>query len=286
MPANVAAVIARAEGIPQAALAVKTNAQRVSAGAAEEGSFPVVLFSPGFGESHSLYTALLEDLASHGFVVIALDHTHETAAVQLPGGVVAQTINFDPRDQALKRRILRAREDDVEAVIEKLSALRAARRLPRSADLTRVGMFGHSLGGRTAVDLLRRRSRLACAADLDGSLRDLSSQPPVTRPLLIVSGAEGTPLIRGFWASIRGQRWWFELVGAAHLDFTDWVWLAPALTRIGHKPGSAVDAGGVSPARAVSAERYYDAAFFSTCLKGASRAPLRRPPAVGLIPHQ
>jgi predicted dienelactone hydrolase len=36
--------------------------------------FPVLIFSHGFGESSVTYSAQLEDLASHGYVVFGIDH--------------------------------------------------------------------------------------------------------------------------------------------------------------------------------------------------------------------
>jgi dienelactone hydrolase len=287
MPADVAAVVARSEGIPAAGLDVRTNAHAVPVSQAAGGSFPTVVFSPGFGEPHSIYTALLEDLASHGFVVIALDHTHETAAVDLPKGLVVQSIAFDPRNEQLKRRIDAARDSDVASVLAALPRLRARGTLPRSADLGRIGIFGHSLGGLTTVKMLAEAPQLRCGADVDGSLMQLPSTLVVRRPLLVLTGADGTPTIGAFWPSVRGPRWWFELRGAAHLAFSDWVWLTPVLARGGPKPASGADAGGIQPAHAVRIVRSYLAAFFAACLKGGSRTLLERPhpPYAGVVVH-
>jgi dienelactone hydrolase len=287
MPADVAAVVARGEGIAATELRVRTNAHAVPVSEAAAGSFPTIIFSPGFGEPHSVYTALLEDLASHGFVVIALDHTHETAAVDLPKGLVVQSIAFDPRNEQLKRRIDAARDSDVASVLAALPRLRAKGTLPRSTNLDRIGMFGHSLGGLTTVKMLAEAPQLRCGADVDGSLMQLPSTLEVTRPLLVLTGADGTPTIGAFWPSVRGRRWWFELRGAAHLAFSDWVWLTPILARGGAKPASGADAGGIQPARAVGIVRSYLAGFFAACLKGGSQALLERPhpPYGGVVAH-
>ena len=57
---------------------VRTNARRNARPLEGLGGYPAIVFSPGYGVPHALYTSLFEDLASHGFVVIALDHTYET----------------------------------------------------------------------------------------------------------------------------------------------------------------------------------------------------------------
>jgi len=47
--------------------------------------FPVVLFSHGLNSTSFEYTALLEELVSHGYVVIATEHTDVAAAVAFLG---------------------------------------------------------------------------------------------------------------------------------------------------------------------------------------------------------
>src|SRR5678816_2220380 len=58
--------------------------------------WPVVLFSPGNSVPHSIYTVIVEDLASRGFVVAAIDHPYTVAIVVLPGGRVAMQDPDEP----------------------------------------------------------------------------------------------------------------------------------------------------------------------------------------------
>ncbi|MFF8507668.1 hypothetical protein ACF064_06205 [Streptomyces sp. NPDC015492] len=50
------------------------------------GGLPLVGLSPGFTRHRVTLTSLGEDLAGHGYVVAAIDHTHETAATVFPDG--------------------------------------------------------------------------------------------------------------------------------------------------------------------------------------------------------
>lgn len=268
MPAGVAAVVAEAEGVPPDSLLVHTRAHHGRASIAATGSFPIVLFSPGFGMSHSSYTGVLEDLASRGFVVVALDHTHETVAVNLPGGVVRQRVMYDPRDERLIERVREARASDIAAVLSAMQGLRRSGRLPSGTNLGRIGIFGHSLGGRAAVFALARQQVVDCAADVDGSLARLPPALSVDRPVLVMTGDEGLAVTRSFRPRARGPRWFVHLHGAQHLAFSDWLWLAPALARRNIVPASAAEAGGVGPHAALDAQRAYLAAFFENCLKG------------------
>lgn len=54
------------------------------------GRFPVVLFSPGLGGVRTQNTTWAEEVASHGYLVAALDHPYDSAAVVLADG---RTIN-------------------------------------------------------------------------------------------------------------------------------------------------------------------------------------------------
>ncbi len=52
------------------------------------GRFPVLLFSHGYTGIPSSYTALLEDLASHGYAVFSIIHPYEATAVTLGDGAL------------------------------------------------------------------------------------------------------------------------------------------------------------------------------------------------------
>jgi dienelactone hydrolase len=268
MPPGVRAVVAQTERVPPDSLLVRTRAYHGPPASAAGGPLPTIVFSPGFGMSHSSYTGLLEDLASRGFVVVALDHIHETVAVNLPSGVVRQTVMYDPHDRRLMQSVGQARASDIDTVLAAMPRLRRNGRLPRRATLDRIGIFGHSLGGRAAVLALARQPAIDCAADLDGSLMRMPARFRVGKPLLVMTGTEGLAATRGFRDRAHGPRWFVHVVGAQHLAFSDWLWLAPALAGRNVIPASAADAGGVSPMSALEAQRAYLAAFFGTCLKG------------------
>lgn len=117
---------------------------------AREGRLPVVLFSPGSGETRVIYQALAEDLASHGYLVVAVDHTGE-APVELADGrilPVAPALFAPPETRGLA---------DLRFVLRRLNTLGFG---PR-ADLRRVAAIGHSLGGSTAALLMRAERRFS-----------------------------------------------------------------------------------------------------------------------------
>jgi predicted dienelactone hydrolase len=50
--------------------------------------FPLLIFLPGLGMNTRVYSSLLADLASHGYVIVAVDPTYEIFATTLGGGRV------------------------------------------------------------------------------------------------------------------------------------------------------------------------------------------------------
>src|SRR5919202_813535 len=73
---------------------VDTHAIMSPALSDERATWPVLLFSPGWGASREDYTGLCADLASRGYVVVALSHPFESSVSVLSSGqVVGQSSN-------------------------------------------------------------------------------------------------------------------------------------------------------------------------------------------------
>ena len=72
---------------------------------------PVLLFSHGYTAHPSAYTALLEDLASHGYVVLSVVHPYEAMAAALADGRVVTILDDAEADaQRYPRRAGRVGE--------------------------------------------------------------------------------------------------------------------------------------------------------------------------------
>jgi hypothetical protein len=118
------------------------------------GRFPLLLFSPGFGNKPSQYVSQLEDLASHGYVVAGLDHAADTLD------------SFEQRALLWAKDILSAKEDILN------SSLRQA------IDAGKIGAFGHSLGGRAAAAACLMDSTIVACLNEDGGNDDVQLQRP------------------------------------------------------------------------------------------------------------
>src|SRR5262249_1803616 len=138
---------------------VETHARLGAPFARSLRSCPVLIFSPGGGMIKEQYTAQLEDLASHGYVVVAITHTYDGIVAALPDG---RTVAYDRKrwptvpsfEGELNLNQLEWHASDIRFVIDELVRLNQERTsLPFAGrlDLARIGAFGHSFGGMAAA---------------------------------------------------------------------------------------------------------------------------------------
>lgn len=67
--------------------------------------YPVVLFSPGIGDSRLLYSAMARSLASNGYIVVTVDHTYEAYFVEFPDGTVTPGVKIS-NDTAFVQKVV------------------------------------------------------------------------------------------------------------------------------------------------------------------------------------
>ena len=187
---------------------VKTHAILDAPPAAAPARFPVVLFQHGYTGLPSSHTALMEDLASHGWAVLNLIHPYEATGAMLADGTVVtftdeknamrpaimDVLNeWGPEggtmekivaatDEAEKERLMRgylANLKSTDQVVKRwtLDAKYAIDHLPKDGapgrvaaklDLSRLGVAGHSMGGVAGGQLCVEDRRCKAALNLDG----------------------------------------------------------------------------------------------------------------------
>ena len=94
----------------------------------ERGPFPLVLFSAS-GFSPLSYAGLIEDLASHGYVVAGICHTHDAPITVFEDG------NVVPADQTNLRRITAAVGDPAAGDMEETFSFRAETAILKRDDM-------------------------------------------------------------------------------------------------------------------------------------------------------
>jgi len=243
------------------AAALATPAVRAHAhygAAARPGRLPVVLFSPGGGAPRVLYRALAEDLASHGYLVVAVDHTGE-APVELADGTI---LPISPRWDS------GARLADLRFALRSLDAMGPG---PR-ADLRRVAAIGHSLGGSTAAALMRAEPSIRAGVDMDGLIEGAASRRGVPRAFMVMAAGPAVLArrdVRGLLAHSTGPRLALQFSGFDHFSFSDAPVIAPLASGVGRHPS----------ARDIAVQRAYLRAFLDRYVRGRRSALLDGPSA-------
>ena len=239
--------------------------------------YPVLIFEPGLGNIPTQYTTLLEDLASHGYIIFAITPTYSSDVVVFPDGRVASaTVVGKPSDasnvQTTGNRLVTVWAQDVIFVMNQLGRLNATPGTTWSQhlDLTRLGVFGHSFGGATAAQVCQMDTRCKAGIDLDGDLFGSVVQTGLEKPFLVIQSDQGscsTSDCRSFQGEIQailrtvpsGERYSLSIKGTQHFNFSDYaVYFSPA--RVLGALGS------IDGVRGLQITRTYVRAFFDTFL--------------------
>lgn len=155
-----------------------------------KGRFPVLVFEPGLGKKPFDYTALLEEIASHGYVIVSIFPTDSTDVV-FPDGRVVPSVDA-ARDGAALNQLINVWTKDTRFVMDRVMKLenQSGSLLAGHMDISRMGVFGHSYGGATAAEVCMEDARCKAGADLDGTPFGKVSQTGLKKPFLFVRGDE------------------------------------------------------------------------------------------------
>jgi predicted dienelactone hydrolase len=266
-------------GVPPGSVRVPLTHGRVDAPVnRHRGGRPLVLYSPGLGGNRDSSTVLVEQLVSRGYVVATIDHTHDASEVEFPDGRV-EVSAVPPITPEVVAKVVAVRVADTRFVLDSLVALNAGhnpdaeqRPLPAglrgALNLSRAGMFGHSLGGAAAAQAMYEDPRIKAGVNLDGTMAGTVVDAGLDRPFMLVAaqnhGRDTDASWARFWVNLRGWRLNLRLTGAGHNSFTDVQVLIPQLAGVLHLPPEVVQQliGTVDPHRSILIQRAYLTAFF------------------------
>ncbi|GIH03770.1 esterase [Rhizocola hellebori] len=255
------------------------------------GGHPVVLYSPGGGNARTTGTVLAEQLASHGYLVVTIDHTYESAEVEFPGGRLA--VDRRPADSTREASAL-VRVADTRFVLDALALIDRGTRgagLRGAFDLERVAMVGYSAGGYAAAETMLVDPRVRAGCNLDGKL--LADDDPIIlgraalhgldRPFLQIGTPGHDSTTDPSWTAMRANaRGWHRelcLQGSTHLGLNDLAVTIPFLAKVFGLSAQEVQyaLGTIDPARSVAVIRAYVTAFLDQHLRGAEQTLLDQP---------
>jgi predicted dienelactone hydrolase len=267
-----------------------TQANSVPSASPLAGTFPLILYSHGWTGFRSIALNQMESLASHGYVVMAADHTYASISTRFPDGTVvefdpnalpeADTVESEVYDQAALD-LVSAFSDDLTGVIDAIGEGAAGPfgEISTHVDLGRIGVFGHSTGGGAALALCLADDRCRAVLGMDAWVEPIPDRliaAPAVNPMLFMrsDGWRGTPndgRLRGLAERGDANTYWIGIVGAAHNDFIMTPLLSPIAGRLGLK-------GAIPAARMVPIIDRFLVGFFDHTLLGAGPAPIEQNP--------
>jgi predicted dienelactone hydrolase len=218
--------------------------------------FPVLVFSHGLNFGHRRQnTVLMQHLASHGFVVAAIEHAYWGLRHVFPDGEVA---TFEAVQTQFNSLFQQERTDELDALplLESADPLLAGR-----LDTTRVGVFGMSYGGTASMQTCSVDPRCAAGVNIDGYQLTMTDVPPLSVPFMTVAEA------RFGWHRPAHERALADnhlvlVEQTQHANFTDFALLTPLLQ------GTPL-LGEIDPVRGLNILSAAVLAFFDQRLRGS-----------------
>ena len=255
-------------------------------------SYPVVIFEPGLGPVATDYTTLAEDLASHGYIVVASTPTYSASVVVFPDGRVAagtaqgsvpDDASVEAGNEILNRLIKVWAQDDIFVLnqLEKLNKSDPSGKFSGRLDLQSVGVFGHSFGGCAAAEVCRMDSRFKAGINIDGYPRGEVIQTGLQQPFMFIwsvhaeqpdaEWVQARRNIQAIYDRLNHGGYQITVNGARHFNFTDnGLFFSPFLKLEG-------GLGLIKGSRALAITDDYARAFFDHYLKNASETLLQGP---------
>ena len=256
------------------------------------GRFPVIVHNSAWWGFRNRSTFMTQELASHGFVVVAVSHPYNSSYVELADGSVAHPdysldLGFSlARYIPMQERFAMADEElaiqtaDCRFVIDELEKFDRTPGHPLQSRMRveRMGAYGYSFGGAVSVELAREDSRVTAALELDGVLHGAAAAHGLNKPILMIDSpwmitpgehtedprlAETSRLwniIAESKARLLERCGGVRIIvdGMVHADFTDQIFMSP-LRRLSCR-------GSVAPKRVAHILNTYVVSFFQQTL--------------------
>lgn len=310
-PAVLAALASRLH-VPTALLGRLQDAptHAVRGAAPEDGPYPVLINPTGFSGFHAASLFWIEELVSHGYVVVTIDQPGTVAAATLDDGTilpVADKTVFDrymplamsqSPDQPLEMNgvslpggILPFMAADLSFVLDQLATIDPE--ISGVLDLDEVGVFGMSLGGYIGPEACRLDGRFKACLAVDSGKSGIVAAEGLAQPTMLIS--RDAAVMReerskaGGWPeaeieqTIASQRTLFEhnradayyvtMNGMYHVNWTDAPVWSPLVSWLGL-------AGPIDPYRGFAATNACTLSFFDHYLKLGSQAVVCDQPEV------
>ncbi len=265
-------------------------------------TFPLLVFSHGAYGIKASNTSTYTELASHGYVVVSIDHPYHSFYTKSEDGKTAM-INADfnseignlntegfytrEKEYGLIQKWMKLRTDDMNFVIDTIleKAKSDNTSVYQHINTEKIGVFGHSMGGAASVWLGRERDDIGAVVNIDAPFfSDLeyneerkdyvARDEAFTKPLLNIYSDDVWSQLDSNTTYVANKlnnenfkdAYTVHFKGAKHLSLTDLPLFSPLLANM--IQGGKAD---IDPYYSVETENKLILEFFDAELKGSGK---------------
>ncbi|XP_056419862.1 platelet-activating factor acetylhydrolase isoform X2 [Hyla sarda] len=227
--------------------------------------YPLVIFSHGLGAFRTLYSAICIGLASHGFVVAAVEHRDESASATFyfrersSADSCEEDEECEPLEEVwmynklpkpgadefpLRLEQVQKRADECLQALDLILDINTGKPITNalpsdfdwslikgSIDVQKVAVAGHSFGAATAIKALGRDSRFRCGIALDAWMFSLRDEifSAIRQPVIFINSEKfqwaDNILLMKKMDSSCVERKMITIKGSVHQSFPDFTFL-------------------------------------------------------------
>lgn len=137
--------------------------------------FPLIIYASGAGGNRFSNTQQIEELVSHGYFVLAIDHSY-LVDTQFPDGRKIKAFDFDAdfsdlnREEYMRKISLGIRVQDILSSLDVIKKMNqnSSHAFYHRIDLENVGLLGWSIGGAAVGKICSEFSGFKAGLNLDG----------------------------------------------------------------------------------------------------------------------
>ena len=247
---------------PEIFKALKTNSSRDVPLSSKENTYPILIFSHGFGEHYSQNSILMEELASHGYIVFSISHHFECKFSSYPDGrfiyidmnsLRLQKIMQEmqtPKAMELIQKMYNASNDeeriqvfvetnnilpmaltespkywaeDISFFIDQLENINNEHKIfKEKLNLDRIGVFGMSMGGIASTEICITDKRIKTCVSIDGGLNGSILSEELQIPLLFLNSKRFLGYGNLFTSKSKMDCYSLSVKDSDHYNFSDY----------------------------------------------------------------
>lgn len=247
---------------PEIFKTLKTNSSRDVPLSSKESKYPVLIFSHGWGEHYSQNSVLMEELASHGYIVFSISHHYECKFSSFPDGrfiyidmnsgrlqkIMGEMANpevlavlqkfpdagndeerlqvFKDMERALPMGLTESSKywaEDISFFIDQLNGLNNENKFFKNKlNLDEIGVFGMSLGGFASNEASMLDNRVRACVNMDGGFHGLITKSEIKIPTMFLNSNRYLGYGNIFTKRSEMDCYSFTVKNSDHMNFTDY----------------------------------------------------------------